>query len=155
MKALMAGNRKGWSVPIIWILIFIGLIAYLIYRYDWWWLSIPPALCFVIALVSAVIRRRKNPEREKFLRCIRLPLYGLFHIENIEQSSTGGYLYDIVPEFTNKYSQEKQDEIIKSMEEAIAETNIDFSEALPNIPFNDDDIRQHLKETLRRLREKM
>ena len=103
--------------------------------------------------MSIIIRGRKDPEREKFLQCIRLPLYGLFHIENIEQSSTGGYLYDIVPGFRDNYSPEEQDEIMKSMEAAIADTTMDFSETLPELPFDDDDIRQHLRETLRRLRE--
>jgi len=153
MKELPTSNRKGWSLPIILILIFIGLVIFLIYRYGWWWLAIPPALCFAAAIASAVIRGRKDPEREKFLQCLRLPLYGLFHIENIEQSSTGGYLYDIVPGFRDKYSPEEQDGIMKSMETAIADTNIDFSEVLPQIPFSDDNIRQHLSETLRRLRE--
>lgn len=153
MKAYLTSNRKGWSLPVILILIFIGLIVFLIYRYGWWWLGIPPALYFVVAIVSIIIRGRKDPEREKFLQCIRLPLYGLFHIENIEQSSTGGYLYDIVPGFRDNYSPEEQDEIMKSMEAAIADTTMDFSETLPELPFDDDDIRQHLRETLRRLRE--
>ena len=155
MKALLTGNRKGWSLPIILIVIFIGLIVFLIYRYGWWWLGIPPALYFAVAIISIVIRGRKDPEREKFLRRLRLPLYGLYHIRNIEQSSTGEYIYDIVPGFTDDYSAEEQDEIMKSMEEAIADTAMDFSEALPNLRFDDDDIRQHLRETLRRLREQV
>jgi hypothetical protein len=155
MKTPATSNRKGWSLPIIGILIFIGLIVFLMYRYGWWWLGIPPALFFAIAITSIVIRGRKDPEREQFLRRLRLPLYGLFHIENIEQSSTGDYLYDIVPEFTDKYSPEEQDEIMKTMEAAIDDTDMDFSKALPNLGFDGDDIRQHLRETLRRLREQV
>ena len=155
MKTPVTSNRKGWSLPIIWILIFIGLIVFLMYRYGWWWLGIPPALFFAVVIASIVIRGRKDPEREKFLQRLRLPLYGLFHIENIEQSSTGDYLYDIVPGFTDEYSSEEQEEIMKSMEAAIADTDMDFSEALPNLGFDDDDIRQHLRETLRRLREQV
>lgn len=155
MKTPASSNQKGWSLPIILILIFIGLIVFLMCRYGWWWLGILPASFFAIAISSIVIRGRKDPEREKFLQRLRLPLYGLFHINNIEQSSTGDYLYDIVPGFADEYSAEEQDEIMKTMEAAIADTTIDFSEALPNIPFNDDDIRQHLRETLRRLREQV
>jgi hypothetical protein len=155
MKAQLTGNRKGFSLPIIWILIFIGLIVFLICRYGWWWLGIPPALFFAVAFASVVIRGREDPEKEKFLRRLRLPLYGLYHIRNIEQSSTGEYIYDIVPGFTDEHNPQEQDEIMKSMEEAIADTAMDFSEALPNLPFDDDDIRQHLRETLRRLREQV
>jgi hypothetical protein len=155
MKTPATRNRKGFSLPIIWILIFIGLIVFLIYRYGWWWLGILPALFFAVAIASIVIRGRKDPEREKFLQRLRLPLYGLYHIRNIEQSSTGDYLYDIVPGFRDDYSAEEQDEIMKSMEAAIADTATDFSEALPNLGFDDDDIRQHLRETLRRLREQV
>jgi hypothetical protein len=155
MKIPATSNQKGWSLPIILILIFIGLIVFLMCRYGWWWLGIPPALFFAVAIASIVIRGRKDPEREKFLQRLRLPLYGLFHIENIEQSSTGDYLYDIVPGFADEYSVEEQEEIMKTMETAIADTTVDFSEALPNLPFDDDDIRQHLRETLRRLREQV
>ena len=131
----------------------IGLVAFLIYRYGWWWLGILPAFCLAMAIASVVIRGRKDPEREKFLRRLRLPLYGLYHIDSIEQSSKGGYLYDIVPGFGDEHSPQEQDEIIKSMEAAIADATMDFSEALPRIPFDDDDIREHLRQTLRRLRE--
>ena len=151
----LTGNRKGFSLPIIGILILIALIAFLIYRYGWWWLAIPPALFSTVAIGSIVIRGRKDPERERFLRRLRLALYGLYHIENIEQSSTGGYLYDIVPEFTDNYSQQEQDEIIKSIDAAMMDPAMDFSEALPEIPFGDDDIRRHLRETLRRLKEQL
>ncbi|MDH4240603.1 MAG: hypothetical protein OEW48_13665 [Phycisphaerae bacterium] len=155
MTAPLTSNRKGWSLPIIWTLLFIGLIVFLIHKYGWWWLVIPPALFFAVAIASIVIRGRKGLEREKFLQYLRLPLYGLYHINNIEQSSTGDYLYDIVPEFRDEYSVEEQDEIIKSMEAAITDNSMDFSEALPKLPFDDDDIRQHLRATLKRLREQV
>ena len=153
MTASLTGNRRGFSLPIMWILVAIGLIVFLIWRYGWWWLGILPAVFFVVAIASIVIHRRRDPEREKILRSLRIPLYGLYHIRSIEQSSKGGYLYDIVPEFRYVYSPEEQDEILKSIEAAISETNIDFSEALPSLPFDNDDIRRHLRETLRRLRE--
>ena len=91
----------------------IGLVAFLIYRYGWWWLGILPAFYLAIAIASVVIRGGKDPEREEFLQRLRLPLYGLYHIDNIELSSEGGYLYDIVPGFIDKYSPEEQNEIIK------------------------------------------
>ena len=155
MKTLLTSNRKGFFLPLIGILILICAIVFLIYRYSGWWLGILFALYFAAVIASIVIRGRKGPEREKFLRLLRIPLYGLYHIENIEQSSSGGYLYDIVPEFTDKYNLEEQSEIMKAIEEAINDTTLDLSEALPNISFCDDDIRQHLRETLRRLREQV
>ena len=155
MKALPMSGRKGWSLPITWILVLIGLVAFLVYRYGWWWLGILPAFCLAIAIVSVVIRGRKDPEREKLLQRLRIPLYGLYHIDNIELSSKGGYLYDIVPGFRDRYSPQEQNEIIKSMEAAMADPAVDFSEALPGIPFDDDHVREHLRQTLRRLREQV
>jgi hypothetical protein len=76
----------------------------------------------------------------------------LYHIKNIEQSSEGGYPYDIVPKFTENYTPEQQSQITGAMETAISDVNIDLTNVLPNLRFDNEQIRIHLKATLKRLR---
>lgn len=147
-----SSDQKEWSLPIVWILLVIGVVVFLAYRYGWWWLGVAVALYFGIAIVSILVRGFMDRRKEGWLQSLRLPLYGLYHIENLEQSSKGGYLYDIVPGFEDKYKEKEQDEIIQSIERAIEEANIDFNEVLPNLPFSREEINFHLKETLKGLK---
>jgi hypothetical protein len=165
MAIPVRGNQEGFSLPIIWILIAICIVLFLVFRYNWWWLGVLVVLFVAVAMVSAIIGGRKdaaregkldddNPETEKLFRPLRLVLYSLYHIRNIEEASTGGYLYDIVPEFTTKYSPKEQDEIINSIKKVLSDKTIDLTDVHPNVPFGNDDIRRFLSEVLIRLRKK-
>jgi hypothetical protein len=150
MKLL--GSQKGWSLPLTWILVLaIALAILLAYRFSWWWLAVPAAVYIAIAITSVVVRR-KNIEQDKLFRLLVIPLYGLNHIKSIEESSEGGYSYDIVPKFTENYTPEQQSQITDAMETAIADSDIDLTKVMPNLPFDNDQIRTHLKETLKRIR---
>ena len=116
----MTSNRRGFSLPITWILIAICIVVSLVFQYGWWWLGILFAALFAVFIAIVVIGGRidaarkssnmeNDSEKEKLLQTLRTVLYGLYHIRHIEQSSTGGYLYDIVPEFTEQYSPEEQE----------------------------------------------
>ena len=72
---------------------------------------------------------------------------------NIERSAEGGYSYDIVPEFKS-YKPKLQQEILKAMHDALADPDIDFSKILPDLPFDDAEIKMHLTVTSRRLAER-
>jgi hypothetical protein len=89
---------------------------------------------------------------DEVAKLLRYPLYGLYHIETIDQSSQGGYLYDIVPGFNDQFDQTLQAEMLDAIEQALRDSDFDFEASLPNLPFNNDDIRKHLSETLKRLR---
>jgi hypothetical protein len=145
-------THRGWSLPITWIPVFIGLTLLLVYRYGWWWLGVPVVLYSAIAVISLGFRRKADAHKEGLLKVLQHPLYGLFHMESIEQSATGGYLYDIVPGFRENYDSRVQHEIMKAIELAISDPDIDFSQTLPGLPFNNADIKKHLAETLKRLK---
>ena len=152
MKPEPISSQTEWSLPIMWTLLLVGIATFLGARYGWWWLGIFGAVYLAVAIASVVIRGRKDPEKKALLETLQIPLYGLFHIESIEQSSIGGYLYDIVPNFKDTYDTTQQREIIKSMEAAISDPDLDFSEVVSDLPFSNDEIRTHLEETLKRLR---
>ena len=152
MKPEPISHQTEWSLPITWILVLVGIAAFLGVRYGWWWFGIAGAAYLAVAIASVVIRGRKDSEKEARLKNLQIPLYGLFHIESIEQSSTGGYLYDIVPDFNDAYDSTQKRDIIASMEAAISDPDLDFSEIIPDLPFSNDEIRMHLEETLKRLR---
>ena len=152
MKPEPISSQTEWSLPITWILLLAGISIFLGARYGWWWLGIFGAVYLAVAIASVAIRGRKDSEKKALLKTLQLPLYGLFHIESIEQSSIGGYLYDIVPDFEHTYDATQQREIITSMEAAISDPDLDFSEVVPDSPFSNDEIRTHLEETLKRLR---
>ena len=84
---------------------------------------------------------------------LAIPLYGLFHIATLEESSRGGYLYDMVPGFGEQHTEVEQERILAAIEEALANPGLDLEGVLPNIPYRDEEIREHLRATLRRLRE--
>jgi hypothetical protein len=83
-------------------------------------------LCAAAVIVSVVLHRKADTDKEELLRALRYPLYGLFHMDSIEQSSTGGYLYDIVPGFRENYKPRLQSEIMEAMELAISDPHMDF-----------------------------
>jgi hypothetical protein len=132
--------------------VFIGAAVVLVYRFGWWWLGALVALYIAIAVTSIIVRGRRGSKDEKLLRTLRIPLYGLYHIRDIEQSATGEYIYDIVPTFKERYSPAQQDDIVKAIEIAIADRDLDLEDALPHLPFGREDIVIHLEHTLRRLK---
>jgi hypothetical protein len=129
----------------------IALAILLAYRFSWWWLAVPVAAYFAIVITSIVVGRRDR-ERDRLFKLLAIPLYGLYHIESIEQSSEGGYSYDIIPKFAENYTPEQQSQITTAMETAIADPDIDLTKVFPNLRFDNDQIRTHLKETLKRIR---
>lgn len=147
----LPGNQKGWSLPLTWILVLaIALAILLAYRFSWWWLAVPVGAYLVVAITSVIVRR-KNREQDQLFKLLVIPLYGLYHIKSIGESSEGGYSYDIVPRFTENYTPEQQSQITSAIETAISDPDMDLTKVLPNLPFDNDQIRMHLKETLRRI----
>jgi hypothetical protein len=145
-------TERRFSLPLTWIPVVVGLTILLVWRFGWWWLGLPVAVYSTVAIVSVVVHRKTDLRKQEALKPLAAPLYGLFHIESIEQSATGGYLYDIVPDFKTGYTPQQQARTIRAIEMAISDPDIDFSQLLPDIPFGDEDIKQHLANTLERLK---
>jgi hypothetical protein len=82
---------------------------------------------------------------------LRYPCYGLFHLESLAESETGGYSYDIVPTFASRFSAVEQQQIRSALDEAIGSATIDWEGILPDLPGSDDFKRQHLRLTRTRL----
>ena len=91
-------------------------------------------------------------KKEEIHKLLAIPAYGLYHIKTLEQSSEGGYLYDIVPDFKKQYNRDERQSIVRAIEEALANPDFDYKEILPDLPFEDEDIKTHLKATLNRLK---
>lgn len=53
-------SQKGWSLPILWILLSVGIVVFLSYRYNWWWFGALVAFYLGIAIVSILIRGKTN-----------------------------------------------------------------------------------------------
>ena len=53
---------------------------------------------------------------DEVTQLLRYPLYGLYHIDTIDESSQGGYLYDMVPGFDEKFDGTLQAEIVAAIE---------------------------------------
>lgn len=126
----------------------IAVTAVLVYRFGWLWIGLPIAACLGVAVASVVIHHKRE---KRLFRSLAVPLYGLYHMRSVEESSTGGYPYDIVPDFYSRYNKGEQDRIVGAMRRALSDPDIDLTRALPNLPFDDDQIRAHLWETLTRL----
>jgi hypothetical protein len=146
-----AGNRRGFSLPYVPIVVVLVVVAFLVIRYHWWWLGVAVGLVFAAFIVSATVNSRRGAPRNAYSDALMGPLYGLYHVRTIEESAAGGYSYDIVPTFWERYNLEEQRTIIGAMRRALVDPDIDFSEVLPNLRFTNDEIRQHLKVTLKRL----
>ena len=150
MTSKQDSSQRSFSLPLTWIPVVIGLTLLLVWRFGWWWLGLPVAAVLAVAVISVVVHRKTDIRKQEALKPLVDPLYGLFHIESIDESATGGYLYDIVPDFKTSYTPRQQERIIGAMELAISDPDIDLSQVLPDIPFSNADIRQHLAMTLKR-----
>jgi hypothetical protein len=91
-------------------------------------------------------------KKEEIIQSLAYPIYGLFHIRRIEESARGGYLYDIVPDFRERFRKDEQDTIVRAIEEALADPELDLTNVLPDLPFGQEEIRKHLEVTLKRLK---
>ena len=145
-------TERSFSLPLTWIPVVIGLSILLVWRFGWWWIGLPVAAVLAVAAISVLVHSKTDLSKQEALRPLVYPMYGLYHIKSIEQSATGGYLYDIVPDFKTSYTPRQQERIIRAIELAISDPDIDLSQVLPDIPFSNADIRQHLTLTLKRLK---
>lgn len=134
----------------MWILLGVGVCVFLAIRYSGWWISIPIVLFLALTATCIIGGRVDKKHKTEQLKVLSYPLYGLYHMDRIEQSAEGGYSYDIVPDFKS-YKPQLQQEILKAMHGALSDPDIDFSEILPNLPFDDAEIKMHLSVTLKRL----
>jgi hypothetical protein len=65
---------------------------------------------------------------------LRFPTYGLYHIASLAESAAGGYPYDIVPTFRERFTPAEQQQIVSALEWAIAHPDLDWTDVLPNLP---------------------
>ena len=79
------------------------------------------------------------------------PAYGLYHLDSLEQSARGDYLYDIVPTFSSRFDSVAQQSILAALQWAANCDALNWDDILPGLPHSDDFKRQHLKITTERI----
>jgi len=82
---------------------------------------------------------------------LRYPAYGLFHLDSLEQSAHGGYLYDIVPTFNSRFDAAAQQSILAALAWATDCNAMHWDEVLPGIPHSDVFKREHCRITRDRI----
>ena len=85
---------------------------------------------------------------------LRYPAYGLYHLDSLQQSASGGYLYDIVPTFETQFDAAAQQSILTALKWALDSDTLPWEEILPGLPQSDDFKRQHFRITHERLLKK-
>ena len=90
-------------------------------------------------------------DTNELLTWLRYPAYGLYHVDSLEESATGNYLYDIVPTFLSRFTTSGQQAILTALEWASETPDLDFDAILPELPHSDDFKRKHLAITYKRL----
>lgn len=86
---------------------------------------------------------------------LRHAAYGLYHIQSLEESREGGYLYDVLDDFNQQLVEGNLHKVIESLKWALKRESMDWEEILPNLPHTDLFKRQHLEITLARLVKRM
>ena len=81
---------------------------------------------------------------EEHMMWLRAPAYGLYHLDSLEESASGSYMYDIVPQFSSQFDEAAQAKILAALEWAIACDKVNWEDVLPALPHSDDFKRQHL-----------
>src|SRR6266404_8982945 len=85
------------------------------------------------------------------LTWLRYPAYGLYHLDTLEQSARGAYLYDIVPTFDSRFDTAAQQSILAALAWAADCDTLNWEEILPDLPHSDDFKRHHCKITRDRI----
>jgi hypothetical protein len=84
---------------------------------------------------------------------LRYPAYGLYHLRSLEDSARGGYAYDLVPTFSERFDAESQQCILAALVWAMECDHLDWEAVLPQLPHSDDFRRQHCRITRERILE--
>ena len=85
------------------------------------------------------------------LKWLRLPAYGLYYVDSLEQSARGDYSCDIVPTFHSRFDAAAQQSILKALAWAAEGDVFDWEEVLPGLPHSGDFKRQHCRITRDRI----
>jgi hypothetical protein len=85
------------------------------------------------------------------IKWLRHAAYSLYHIESLEDSKEGGYLYDVVPINRSQLEDDTLRNIAEAIERALGCETLNWEEILPNLPHTDLIKREHLEITLDRL----
>jgi hypothetical protein len=90
----------------------------------------------------------KATEHSKWLR---YPAYGLYHLDSLDQSERGAYLYDIVPTFDSRFDMVAQQSILEALAWAVECDGLNWEEVLPGLPHSTDFKREHCRITRDRI----